>query len=392
MNVLLEPISCDLFAGCGGFSLGFKKAGFKIVSAIDYYEPAIDTYRYNIGNHIIYGDITNKQVFNVLIDDCLENGVEMIEGSPPCQGFSLAGLRNIIDKRNFRIKDYYRVINRVKPKMFLMENVNGILTSRLLVRYDREVYKYFKIQETISKLNLRLRHKKNDDKLQFRIENLKAIMKRYSFKYPYKFTIPVIEYIQRINKKIGYNIKIQELNAVDYGIPQMRKRVFVMGIRKDYNVLPTFPKPDHSCIITKRYDGKIIPKYKTVKDAIDDLKNTEENKEFSHVFTKSSDEFKERIKNVKSGDSLYEFKQGYRRLSPYTPSPCILENHGGVLIHYEKDRFLTPRELARLQTFPDSFIFKGNKSQTLKLIGNAVPYLLSYKLAIHVKKILGNLN
>ena len=120
----------------------------------------------------------------------------------------------------------------------------------------------------------------------------------------------------------------------------------------------------------------------TVKDAIDDLKNRPEDIAFNHIFTKNGKDFQRKLKKTPVGKTVYGgFSDAYFRCPPNEPSRTVKENHGGVFIHYEKDRFMTPRELARLQSFKDDFIFKGTKSQILVQIGNAVPPKLGYEIA-----------
>jgi DNA (cytosine-5)-methyltransferase 1 len=173
------------------------------------------------------------------------------------------------------------------------------------------------------------------------------------------------------------------LNSADYGVPQKRERVILIGSLEKYSI--KFPSPIYR---EKNKVGFIDlfkdnhPKWITVKEAIDDLKNIPENTDINHIFTKCGTEFIEKIKKTPIGKSVYGgFSDAYFRCYPNEPSKTVKENHGGVFIHYEKDRFMTPRELARLQSFEDSFLFEGTKSQILVQIGNAVPPKLSFAIA-----------
>ena len=119
-----------------------------------------------------------------------------------------------------------------------------------------------------------------------------------------------------------------------------------------------------------------------MREAIDDIKDLPEDVDFNHIFTKCGKEFLNKIKKTKIGTSVFEgYRDAYYRSFPDEPSNTVKENHGGVFIHYEKNRFMTPRELARLQSFDDNFIFNGSKNQILVQIGNAVPPLLGYQIA-----------
>jgi DNA (cytosine-5)-methyltransferase 1 len=173
---------------------------------------------------------------------------------------------------------------------------------------------------------------------------------------------------------IGYNIQAYVLNAADYETPQKRERVVFIGNRIGKKIL--YPKP----IIQ---NGK----YKTTKDAIADLMNKKEDKEFSHFITKHTKEMQERLMNVKEGKGLYANYSDAWKKCPWNEASCtIKENHGGVNIHPKLPRVLTVRECARIQSFPDNFLFKGTKSKQLVQIGNAVPPNLSKAVALAILK------
>ena len=199
--------------------------------------------------------------------------------------------------------------------------------------------------------------------------------------------VKVTDMIKERFEKIGYDVKMQVLNAADYGVPQKRERVIFIG---GYDGLPVnFPDPTYR----KKTNGtedlfkSNLLDWITVREAIDDIKDHPEDIDFNHIFTKCGKEFLNKIKKTKIGTSVYEgYRDAYYRSFPDEPSNTVKENHGGVFIHYEKDRFMTPRELARLQSFEDDFIFKGSKSQILVQIGNAVPPKLGYNIANSLKE------
>lgn len=187
----------------------------------------------------------------------------------------------------------------------------------------------------------------------------------------------------KVEKKIitdyvnaGYKISVEVLSSADYKVPQIRKRVIFIANRIHKDNL--YPKP----ILTPE-------NYVTVKDAIGDLLNKKENESFNHEFTSHSDEMKNRLLKIKEGSSLYKgYSDAWKKVHWDKPSPTVKENHGGVFVHPKKGRVMTARELARLQSFPDDFIFQGSKKWQLVQIGNAVPPLLGKAIALSVKKML----
>ena len=171
-----------------------------------------------------------------------------------------------------------------------------------------------------------------------------------------------------------YAINVTTLHAADYGVPQKRKRVIF--IANKIGATNFHPKA-----ILKESD------YKTVQCAIEDLIDLDDDPEFNHVKTKHSVEMINRINSVAEGGTLYPNYADSWRKSPWNePSCTIKENHGGVNLHPRRPRALTPRELARLQTFPDDFIFAGKKSKQLIQIGNAVPPILAKAIGLAIQK------
>ena len=169
---------------------------------------------------------------------------------------------------------------------------------------------------------------------------------------------------------------------------QKRERVIFVGVRNDITEKFEYPIETHNKDGT---DGKL--KWVSVKEAIDDLKDlpedSEKAKELQQIYTKHTPKFIEKIKQTEIGTSvLKKYSESFYRCYPDRPSNTVKENHGGVFVHYEKNRVMTPRELARLQSFPDEFVFKGTKSSMLIQLGNAVPVDLAKALAEEVKNVL----
>jgi len=181
-----------------------------------------------------------------------------------------------------------------------------------------------------------------------------------------KYQEPVINVIIKLFQDIGYSVYYKVLNAVNFNVAQNRERVFIIGV-KNHQIKNVFPAKN--------------PKILSCKSILFDLENIGENELPNHVFTKHSLEMIEKIKKTPPGDSPFNYKEGWLRLIPDRPSNCVKENHGGVFIHYSLNRVLTPRELARLQSFPDDYVFLGTKGAILKGIGNSVPVNLAKALA-----------
>jgi DNA (cytosine-5)-methyltransferase 1 len=198
------------------------------------------------------------------------------------------------------------------------------------------------------------------------------------------FRMKVTDIIKNTFQEMGYNVDMKLLNSADYGVPQKRERVIFIGTRKDIKKEISFPVATHN---KEGSDGK--NKWVSVREAIDDLKEKKEDVDtLQHIFTVHSSDFVEKIKNTPIGKSVNpKYTEAFYRCNPDEPSNTVKENHGGVFVHYEKNRVMTPRELARLQSFPDDFKFKGRKTKMLVQLGNAVPCGLSQAIAKEIKKI-----
>lgn len=323
----------DLFSGAGGMSLGFDKANFENILAVEYDECFASTYKYNFPEHNLkVGDIKNisNEEIKKLVGD---NKIDVIIGGPPCQGFSIAGKigRNFIDdERNQLFKEFVRFVDVIKPKMFVMENVAALKTHN-------------------------------------RGKTIEEIVKEF--------------------KKVGYSVKYDVLNAANFGVPQQRRRIFVIGTLKENN---KFKFPDETKeIVTIKEALKGLPK----------LKSGETSSIPNHNAMKHSEQMLQKMSYVKDGGNRQDIpeeirpKSGdirkYIRYNSNEPSICITGDMRKVF-HYEQNRALTGRELARIQTFPDEFIFKGNAGKVQQQIGNAVPPKLAFQIANSIREVLDN--
>ncbi|TSD03407.1 MAG: DNA (cytosine-5-)-methyltransferase [Parcubacteria group bacterium Athens0714_16] len=337
----------DLFSGVGGLSRGFEMAGFCIVGALEYDKMIAESMKRNHKNtEIFVGDIRNIKPQK--IKSKIKN-VDVIIGGPPCQGFSLKGKRaGLNDERNFLFKEYIKYIKFFKPTYFVMENVPTILT---------EQGGYFK----------------------------KQILNELT--------------------KVGYKISFGILDASDFGVPQNRKRAIFIGSLKDKLLLPekntnrkiTVWEAISDLSYLNSGDGNFESEYKIESRSKYQKKMRKNSKKlFNHVATKHSEIAIDRLKRIppeKGKEFLSEkisstFGQTWGRLEKNKPSPTIVTRFdtpsNGKNSHPFLHRAITPREAARIQSFPDDFIFFGNKSSIIKQIGNAVPPLLGEAIAKHI--------
>ena len=394
----------DLFSGAGGLTFGFyyrkRKNGFvrnrqnSFVFANEFDPHAAEAFKSNYSDIVMLNqDIKtlDEETIRKLIGD---QPVDLIIGGPPCQSFSTVGQR-VYDDKATMYEQYLRILSIARPKMFLFENVKGILSMKeTFYQKDEDgniVYITTKNPETGR-------------------ERKKPVITGYGRKVMDIIT----EKFANINDGLGYNITKQVLNAVDFGVPESRERVFIVGIRNDLNINWEFPVPQKT-------------PYISIKDAISDLPplgEGEEKKTYTtlpqneyqtlmrngsnqitcHFCGEYGDKIRTVIENVKQGqgkddfnklvsegkvDKKYKLTSGYAntygRLIENQPCTTITNNlstpSGLRCIHYDQNRALTPREGARIQSFPDWFVFSGEKANITTQVGNAVPPLLAMALA-----------
>ncbi|MGY0399617.1 MAG: DNA cytosine methyltransferase [Ostreibacterium sp.] len=302
----------SLFSGCGGLDLSFHRAGFNILWANDIDKKACETYEKNIGNHIKHADITEIDY------DDIPNA-QLILGGFPCQDFSMIWKREGINSRRGNLYKYFvGLVSEKNPKMFIAENVKGLLTA-------------------------------NKGKA------LKKIISDFSKA-----------------GKHGYDITPHLINFADYGVPQLRERVLIIGIRKDIKKPFSIPKPTHNS-----------SNYISAKKALHNVQSVKFNNEHQKIHPSTI----EKLKIIPAGgnytniprDSPHYVKgmisHVYRRLHPDKPSTTIIASGGGGTwgYHYSLPRPLTNRERARLFGYPDDFIFEGSIAEVRRQIGNSVP-------------------
>ena len=250
----------DLFAGCGGFSQGFQKVGFNIVAASEIWDDAIKTYRENHSSvKIIEGDISQngkkEELYEVI--DGME--IDVVIGGPPCQGYSLAGNRDPEDPRGHLYLDFIEIINEVRPKLFVMENVKGLMSMKH-VKPDISSTELSNFKENCRKSKrfkdlkrFRAQRKLNPEEIK-EFNDLKR-EKTQILKQINKNLTPLLQQIIDRIQKIGYHVAPRVLNAADYGVPQTRERVFLIGTRiKELSI--TFPSETYAKDPSTTSDGE----------------------------------------------------------------------------------------------------------------------------------------
>lgn len=403
----------DLFSGAGGLTFGFyyrlQKKGFVrnrkniFLFANEFNNAAAEAFSANYPEiKMLQCDIKDLSA-NMINELVGTEPVDLIIGGPPCQSYSTVGQRNY-DDRALLFQEYSRILGIIRPKMFLFENVCGILSMKeVFYKKDEQgniLYEYKHIEGKESKKPRKRPVVDHYGDLLF--DKMKALF-------------------SHINDNLGYNITYKTLNAVNYGVPENRERVFIVGIRNDLDIVWEFPKSECHSILSVSdaisdfppvNEGEMVDAYNS--DALNDYQQLMRHN--SKIITQHfcgyyGDKMRTVIQNVRQGqgkndfnrlveegviDIKYRLTSGYAntygRLLENQPSPTITNNlstpSGLRCIHYSQDRALTPREGARIQSFPDWFEFKGNKTDVTKQIGNAVPPLLSLRLAQQFEKIL----
>lgn len=336
----------DLFCGCGGLSLGFELAGYRTLLGIDNDKAAIETFEKNHKGSIgLCTDITEITKEEILRTINYQN-VDVVVGGPPCQGMSIAGPRKLHDPRNKLYLSFIRIVEELQPKAFVIENVPGLVSL---------------------------------------------------FKGAIKDSI-----LEEFNR-IGYTVNYQILNAADYGVPQLRKRVFFVGLKNGKKFV--FPEPkilfENDWITAEEATSDLPLLEDSLGNEIEHYVSEPKNEFqsfcrrnskviYNHQATNHSEQTKKIINLVPEGGNFKDLPEGYRKTRNFNvawtryhskrPALTIDTGHRHHF-HYKANRVPTVRENARFQSFPDDFIFYGNRTQQYRQVGNAVPPLLAKAIA-----------
>jgi DNA (cytosine-5)-methyltransferase 1 len=354
-NKTQQPTVIDMFCGCGGLSKGFLDAGYKILLGIDNDKPSLETYSNNfvdaVAAQIDLFDVDfTKQIKKIIGTQ----KVDVIVGGPPCQGFSLTGTRNFDDKRNRLYLAVFDAVKALMPQAFVIENVKGMKTL-----YGGTV---------------------KDE-----------IVKRFT--------------------SLGYAVaEPRILSSADYGVPQIRERLFFVGIRKNLGTFefPSFTHTKNTYITCEEALSDLPSRDAEFGEEVDRYESLPKSKYqksmrknathlHNHVATKHTDLVKSVIRLVPEGGNYKDlppgigtsrrFNEAWTRYHSKKPSRTIDTGHRNHF-HYKFDRVPTVRENARLQSFPDDFLFLGTRTQQNKQVGNAVPPMLAEAIGIQLLKYL----
>jgi DNA (cytosine-5)-methyltransferase 1 len=387
----------DLFCGAGGLTLGFKQAEymsrrFRVVAAIDVWKRACETYKVNHPEvEVICGDIRDEQVKSRLME-VTKGHVDVVIGGPPCEAFSLAGKRDPNDPRARLFYDYVDIVARLRPYMFVMENVEGILTM-LTIREDIDEETKKKVIEALNKLlDLQSVGKRRRAAPQYVIRNnsVENPSEKELVDFVRKHLVTAAEALRQAFDKVGYNVKWKVLSALDYGVPQERERVFFIGARKDLKIQIMFPERTHAPKPMVMVDGKKIEKYRTLRDAIGDLPPLDQRPDDEIYEGSFSPIYMSRNRYKSWDEPSYTILASARHIPLHPDSPRMVKVGKDKWVFVEeadkKPRRLSVRECARIQTFPDWYKFVGNTVDKYALIGDAVPPLLAMRVAEAVLK------
>jgi|TARA_Y100000389_G_scaffold191807_1_gene218545 DNA (cytosine-5)-methyltransferase 1 len=315
-NNLLNVL--DLFCGCGGMSKGLSDAGLNIIAGIDIWDKAIESYKKNFNHKAFCEDLTklSPEKFDELYNK--DTKIDILVGGPPCQSFSIAGKRDKNDPRNSLFMEYVKYLNYFNPKAFIMENVIGMLSKKT--------------------------------------ENGENI-------------IDII--IDELSK--NYNCIVNKLYASDFEVPQNRRRVIIIGIRKDLNILPKEPE-----LVIKCINNRIA-----VKNILLD-KNEVDN---SHYLSEKAiiGINKKKQLSKENGKGFGAQFLNFDKPSYTIPARYWKDGYDALVKYNDNDiRRLTILELKRIQTFPDDYIIEGSKKDIIMQIGNAVACKFAYHLGKYI--------
>ena len=340
-----KHLMIDLFSGCGGLSFGMEQGGFECVVGVDHDAPSLETFRYNHSHAAAMQlDLSKDESILKIVDAIGDRKIDLIAGGPPCQGFSLTGTRKENDERNNLFYSMFKLAEKIDPEFIVLENVPGI--ANLYGGRARA-----------------------------------AILSEF--------------------ERLGYVSYEKLFYAPDYGVPQIRKRMFFVGCKPKYDF--NFPKPSHNSknyitceeaisdlpALDKVFGEEISAYGQNPQSNFQRLMRRSSNKLYNHIGTRHTDHVISVIQQVPEGGNYKDlppgvgdsrkFNEAWTRYHSKKPSRTIDTGHRNHF-HYMRDRVPTVRENARLQSFPDTFRLLGNKTQQYKQVGNAVPPLIAQAL------------
>lgn len=318
------PTIVSLFAGCGGSSLGYSIAGFKELLAVEWDNHAAKTFKLNFPEvNLYHGDIctfSDENITNII----KPYELDILDGSPPCQGFSTSGKRVMSDSRNQLFREFIRFLRILKPKTFVMENVSGMIKGKMKI---------------------------------------------------------IFGYILKSLRESGYNVSARLMNTQYFNVPQKRQRMIFIGIRNDLNMKAVHPSAV-SLPISVEVALKNCPQPKEKWDPEKIKSFTKKQKEVFDVLVKCKPGQK-----VSQFHPKKNYFSSFR-IEKDTPARTIIKTSHDRIFHFFENRYLTTQEVKRLGSFPDQFIIPDRPQLTFERVGNSVPPLFMAEVGKHLKEIL----
>lgn len=352
-----KPVAISLFAGAGGLDLGVHAAGFRVAAANEYEGTAADTLEKNFASHL-ESEVDRRNILETPTKDLLraaglkrKGQLDLLVGGPPCTPFSKSGFwldwkRDGLDPDASLLQEYTRILREARPRAFILENV-------------------------------------------------------YALTFNNKASRPHFERLQREIDEAGYDFTFDVLNAADYGVPQARPRLFIIGVPKG-NKVPTLPAPTHTGSWERRSTGDVdggVP-HVTAGEALDGCRSEPEHEEvlrgqYAHLLPEipEGDNYLHYTEKRGHPDPQFKWRSRYwsflLKLDRNKPAPTIQAQPGSNIgpFHWENRRLRVP-ELKRLFTFPDSYEFVGSRTRIQSQVGNSVPPLLGQRVAEQVYAVL----
>jgi DNA (cytosine-5)-methyltransferase 1 len=385
--------SIELFSGAGGLALGLSASGFKHEMLVEYDTDSVNTIKQNILNREADGHIIESDVRKISFRE-FEGKLDLVAGGPPCQPFSLGGKHQAhLDERDM-FPEAARVVSETKPRAFVFENVKGLLRKSFSTYFE-----YILLRLTYPELT-----PQGYESWQDHLSALEKLHTKGNY------------------KGLKYNVVFRLLNAADYGVPQVRERVFIVGIRSDLNLAWSFPEATHSeqallhsqwvsGSYWKEHGIKKIPSLDLFpKDVQSRAKALSTTADLFPPQLQRWQTVRDAIKGLPdpqvdyAGGTIFQnhyFRDGARMYPGHTgslldsPSKTLKAGDHGVpggenMIRYydDKVRYLTVRESARIQVFPDDYVFSGAWTESMRQIGNAVPVRLAQVVGTELSKLL----
>lgn len=322
------PTVISTFAGCGGSSLGYSLAGFRELLAVEWDNNAVEHLKLNFPSIPIYaGDIAKLDVQEVLKITGLKPGeLDLFDGSPPCQGFSTSGKRQFDDPRNQLFREYIRLLEGLRPKILVMENVSGMIQGKMKLIFT---------------------------------EILIGL------------------------KNAGYEVSARLLNAKFFGVPQARERLIFIGVRKDLGISPSHPLPQYRGVTLRQAlarvpecsDRRLLPDWLKCAAIMMDAGKYNQ-KKVATAF---------QIAKGNTSGSLSMKLLAWDKTS-YTLVKSEIADTG--IIHPDRERYLDITEMKRISSFPDQYQMVGSRSQKVARLGNSVPPLMARAIGLHIRSLL----